>query len=356
LTLSSFVITTGAFLLLIQQLFENSSYDLSTFTFVIVFNLIVSTSIIIVLIVKIFLWLERKKNFLIFLYMLAFSFILLTLASALLALIQELTDRPSPISPNPNPWDRISTRKPIFYGVYQISLSISFGSVWLATSFLLKNYTKNYSRKIGKGKYWIMASLPMIYYLSSFSLILDFLSPFIFQYPYLNNMFSYLFGGSKQVGGLFFALSFIVMCKNIGNINLKHYLTLAAVGIMILFSSIQISILHIIPYPPFGLSTLSMMPISSYLVLVGIYYSARSISYDKELLRKLEKHIKNEPESFLNAMGSSEWRANLEVTVNNLASNFQEEDEDVSSELSIEDVRHYISEVMKEVKKQEHDN
>ena len=169
-------------------------------------------------------------------------------------------------------------------------------------------------------------------------------------------MFSYLFGGSKQVGGLFFALSFIVMSKNIGNINLKHYLTLAAVGIMILFSSIQISILHIIPYPTFGLSTLSMMPISSYVVLVGIYYSARSIPYDKELLRKLEKHIKNEPESFLNAMGSSEWTANLEVTVNNLASNFQEKDEDVSSELTIEDVRHYISEVMKEVKKQEHDN
>ena len=49
------------------------------------------------------------------------------------------------------------------------------------------------------------------------------------------------------------------------------------------------------PYPPFGSITLSTMPISSYLVLVGIYYSARSISYDKEFLRKLEKRIKNEP-------------------------------------------------------------
>ena len=142
------------------------------------------------------------------------------------------------------------------------------------------------------------------------------------------------------------------MSRNIGNINLKYYLTLAAVGIMTLFSSIQISILHIMPYPPFGLITLSTMPISSYLVLVGIYYSARSISYDKEFLRKLEKRIKNEPESFLNAMGSSEWANNLEMTVNNLAKNAKDNENDVASELSPEDIRNHIAEVMKELKRE----
>ena len=352
LTSSSVVIITASFFFLIIQLFENQSYDLSTFTLIILFNLVVSMLIITALILKLSFWLKRKKNFLIFLYMVAFSSIFLTLFSSLIALIQELEDRPSPISAGANPWDRISTRKPLFYNVYEISLSISFGFVWLGTSVLLKNYTKNYSRKIGKGKYWILASLPLIYYVSSFSFILDFLNPLIFQYPYLAALFTYLFGGSKQIGGFFFALSLIIMSRNIGNINLKYYLTLAAVGIMTLFSSIQISILHIMPYPPFGLITLSTMPISSYLVLVGIYYSARSISYDKEFLRKLEKRIKNEPESFLNAMGSSEWANNLEMTVNNLAKNAKDNENDVASELSPEDIRNHIAEVMKELKRE----
>ena len=141
------------------------------------------------------------------------------------------------------------------------------------------------------------------------------------------------------------------MSRNIGNINLKYYLTLAAVGIMTLFSSIQISILHIMPYPPFGLRTLSTMPISSYLVLVGIYYLARSISYDKEFLRKLEKRIKNDL-IIPNAMGSSESANNLEMTVNNLAKNAKDNENDVASELSPEDIRNHIAEVMKELKRE----
>ena len=82
---------------------------------------------------------------------------------------------------------------------------------------------------------------------------------------------------------------------------------------MMLFSSIQISTLHILPYPPFGLITLSILPISSYLVLLGLYYSAKSLSYDKKFLNELKKQIKNESNMFLNAIGSAEWNKNLEI-------------------------------------------
>ena len=120
---------------------------------------------------------------------------------------------------------------------------------------------------------------------------------------------------------------------------------------MILYSSIQISILHILPYPPFGLNTLSVMPIASYLVLTGLYYSAKSVSYDRELLLRLKKQIKNESHSFLNAIGSAEWNRNIESTVHNILEQV-EVTEEPDSNLEEDDIRNYISEVINELSKE----
>ena len=157
--------------------------------------------------------------------------------------------------------------------------------------------------------------------------------------------------GTKQVGGFFFALPLFFMARKAENINLKYYLLLSACGIMIIYSSIQISIIHILPYPPFGLITLSVMPISSYLVLVGLYNSARSVSNDKKLLIQLRKQIKNESHSFLNAIGSAEWNKNLEKTVHKIL--LQVKDEEIAdSNLGEEDIRSYVLDLVKELNKE----
>jgi hypothetical protein len=349
--LSAIIIIIGTFFSLVIQIIENKSYDLSTFVLLITFDLIISSGIVVLLIVKFLYWARRRRNLFILLYLMAFSAILLTLISALFALLEELAYRPSPVSARPNPFDAFSTRKPFSYDIYKNSSLISFGLIWLATSIMLWNYGRNYSGKIGKGKFWTLACLPLVYYVFSFQFVLSFLNPIIFEYPYLNYLLGYLFAGVEQIGGFFFALAFIFMAKNVDSGSLKYYLTLSAVGIMILFSSVQITALHFTPFPPFGLSTLSLMPISCYLVLIGLYHSARSISYDKEFLVKLQQHIKNQPDSFLNAIGSSEWTSNLEVTVNNIMRNVGEKEEDLNTELSTEEIRRYVSEVMKELKK-----
>ena len=119
-----------------------------------------------------------------------------------------------------------------------------------------------------------------------------------------------------------------------------------------LFSSLQITVVYLIPYPPFGLITLTVMPISYYLVLIGLYYTARSLTYDKELLLKLAKRIRMESDSFLSDIGSAEWSQNLESTVNQvIKQNFDKlETEDVNSDISAENIRSYVLEVIKEIK------
>ena len=94
------------------------------------------------------------------------------------------------------------------------------------------------------------------------------------------------------------------------------------------------------------------MPISYYLVLIGLYYSARSLTYDKELLLKLAKRVRMESDSFLSDIGSAEWSQNLETTVNQvIKQNFDKlETEDVNSDISSENIRSYVLEVIKEIK------
>jgi hypothetical protein len=155
---------------------------------------------------------------------------------------------------------------------------------------------------------------------------------------------------TKNVGGIFFAISFILMSKNTSSKSLKVFLAFSAAGIMMLFSSLQISVLQLLPYPPFGLITLSIMPLSSYLLLIGLYYSALSIAYDNKILSSLRNRVNEEPSAFLSGIGSAEWSRNIENTVNEIMKRTEEPARQRESDLSSEDIQKYILEVIEEVK------
>jgi hypothetical protein len=172
----------------------------------------------------------------------------------------------------PNPWDISSIRKSVFYDMYRIGTLISFGLVWLVTSLLLKNYTKMHQKRIGWWKFWLLASLPSLYYVFPIDLITNNLVTGILEYPFLRiliiyvSVVIYVSVATRQVGGFFFALSFFFMARSVENIDLKNYLILSGV--------------------------------------------------DKELLLKLGKHISMQPDSFLSGIGSAEWSQNVQTTVN----------------------------------------
>ena len=65
---------------------------------------------------------------------------------------------------------------------------------------------------------------------------------------------------------------------------------LSAVGMAILFGSIDIDSLLYATYPPFGLVTISFMAIGSYLVFTGIANSAIFVAKDKELRREFYRN------------------------------------------------------------------
>jgi hypothetical protein len=347
--LVSITLNAVLFTSLVASAFQTHTYKSTAIIFLISYNLLVSIVLVGILTFTFLSWLRKNRNPSIILYSAAFIVSCLVITSALAILLLELEGRPSSVSAEPNPWDRTSTRKLPISDLYRLISLVMFGIVWLATSLLLRSYAINYSKRIGKKKLWILVSLPLVYYFISSDFILNQFTTIIFEYPYLANLIVYSFGAAKQIGGVFFAISFIFMLRNASSRQLKTTLALSASGIMILFSSIQITILQLIPYPPFGLGTLLTMPISSYLLLIGLYYSAKSISLDTQLLQSLKRRIKDESSAFLGGIGSAEWQRNVENTVQGIVKKSEKQQEELSSDLSVEDVKSYISQVVQEV-------
>lgn len=83
------------------------------------------------------------------------------------------------------------------------------------------------------------------------------------------------------------------------------YMKLSAIGIMLLSISNQAAGIYLLPYPPFGLPTITFAGISSYMLFVGIYYSSISISIDTNLRKTIESSVE-EQFRFVSKIGRSQ--------------------------------------------------
>jgi hypothetical protein len=92
-----------------------------------------------------------------------------------------------------------------------------------------------------------------------------------------------IFSATKQIGALLFSLVFLAASTLVTKYEMQKYLLISGIGMAILFGSIEIDTLLYATYPPFGLVTVSFIPMGSYLVLTGITLSATLLARDKEL-------------------------------------------------------------------------
>jgi hypothetical protein len=82
-------------------------------------------------------------------------------------------------------------------------------------------------------------------------------------------------------------------------------------GMMLLFASNQTTGLIPVHYPPFGLVTISFLGMASYLILIGIYSSAISLTQDMNLRQSLRKAVEKESE-LLQKIGTFEMELEIQ--------------------------------------------
>ncbi len=87
-------------------------------------------------------------------------------------------------------------------------------------------------------------------------------------------------------------------------------MTRSWLGILLIFSSNQAATQIVLPYPPFGLATTTILTTAAYLMLLGIYNSATLVSANNELRRSIQKHALES--KLLGAIGQAEMEKEIQ--------------------------------------------
>ncbi|MGC1134785.1 MAG: hypothetical protein WA941_18300 [Nitrososphaeraceae archaeon] len=236
---------------------------------------------------------------------------------------------------------------------YFVSSIIAYVGTWGATAVLMYHYKS----RVGKIKYYFTTLLPLVFFMSQFN---PYLSQLLVDYRSANPTFfgiSYVifFSASIPLGAVIFGFGLRLQASSLsgGKQSVKNYLALASYGILLLFSSNQAVVLVNFSYPPFGLMTVSMLGLSSFLLTLGIYSSAISVANDREILKAVRNSVSKES-SLLDKMGTATMRDDLErriLDITNSLSHHLTEQSGLDPSLSESDVQKYLKEAIEETRK-----
>ena len=154
--------------------------------------------------------------------------------------------------------------------------------------------------------------MPLIYFIFPFETYLGgIFHQFIIDSPVVYSIIYVLFfGAAKEMGGVLFSMVFLTASTTVKVPNLRKSLIVTALGVAIMFGSIEIDTLLYAVYPPFGLITVSIMPIGAYLTYIGIFSSARRISEDATLRKEMYRTAENQMK-LLRTIGTHKWSSIL---------------------------------------------
>ncbi len=196
-------------------------------------------------------------------------------------------------------------------------------------------------------------SIPIVFIISQPVIV----APLIYAAtdPSLNPIYVTVLGNMLPgiIGGIIYGIPFLLVSRTLksGTSDLQKYMVVAAWGFILSTLSLQMSVENA-PYPPFGLVTVFFAVISSYMILVGLYSSAISVSQNADLRRSIRKYVLQEVR-FLGSIGSANMEKEIEQKAVEIAkkTGSSEQKSELSSYPDDEDVREYVDEVMDEIKK-----
>ncbi|MDQ3884758.1 MAG: hypothetical protein M3239_04865 [Thermoproteota archaeon] len=297
-------------------------------------------------------YLSSKRSMVLLLYGLSSATLAFSLVATLIFFDTMLLAVPAAISAASEvtfPFFEPGTALGILRDVYSYSSIAAFLLFVGSTALLLHHY----SQRIGKIIYWIIVAIPVVYFLSQILTLWPILaqpSPDVSESYTLYLLTFYTL--SPMAGGILFGVAFWTAARSIRhNSIVKDYMNISGYGIVLLLVSSTASVAGA-SYPPFGLASLSFVGLSSYLVLVGLYSAAVSVSQDSKLRRYIRNSVAKELD-LIGSIGSTRMKQEIEKKVINIAKDYSDnmaDESGIQSSSTEEDIKHYLEQVLTEVK------
>jgi hypothetical protein len=349
------LLTASFGFLTFQMFYYNSYYTLITIIIILI-SYIISSFFLIALFVLFITWYRSNRNSIVLLYSISMMLIIFNLVLTSAYSIVSINDRPDEIRRFVGGSMDISVgRYHLLYNVYTVSSILSFVSIWITTALVMKNYK---DKLIHALTYWAILFLPLIYYSISFSyrfIFGNFLTDYLTIDPLtVSIVLTAFLSLSRPVGGLTFGVVFWRISKRVRyEKKIRTYMIISGWGILLLFATNQATSQTVVPYPPFGLATCTALILATYLMLLGIYNSARLVSINADLRRSIYKHAFES--RLLNFIGTAEMDREVQKTVKTILQDKSiiqmKSEEDL--DLDEEELKKHLDFVIKEVKRTE---
>jgi hypothetical protein len=298
-------------------------------------------------------WFKSRRNYIILLYIITFSLVSANIVVSL-SFYEQVLSRSTAIEIRPY---RIGSYVTAYFStpadeslsnLYNIIFILSFLVVWVATMALLNQY----KYRLGKIRYYALTIIPLIYFLFPFhTYFANLLSPLVLNSPIaVSVIYTVLFSASKQVGAFLFGLSFLIASTVVPNDSVKKSLLISCIGMVILFSSVEITPLQYKVLPPYGSITEAFIPLGSFLLLVGIFTSAVNVSQDGELRRDFRKSAIAQL-NLLRTIGIAQMEKELVKNFKSIEKRYSHLE--TTQDYSEENVKQIVHEVLEEIKQKD---
>jgi hypothetical protein len=300
-------------------------------------------------------WFKSKKNYITMLYMISFILISTNIIISMTYLEYNFS-RSYSVERKPYPIYLYVIRQEVTsFGeslatIFDVTYLSSFIAIWIATAILLSQYRY----KLGRIKYYTLLSVPMIYYLFTFQGYFgNIFSQLVLHYPVTFGVtYTLFFSATKQIGALLFSLAFLTASFLVTNEHVRKSSLISAIGIAILFGSVEITTLQYRLYPPFGLVTEAFMPLGAYLLLAGLITSATNVARDAKLRKEFYKNAMSQI-SLLKTIGITEMEKELLKDYKPVLARLDEVEEIQYQPLEQSDVKQLIHDVLYELQSRE---
>jgi hypothetical protein len=344
---------------LVFQQFYYNYYDTSISISIITVSYGIAAALIIWLSLLFLSWYKSNHSFIVFLYFISMLVIAFNLIMTAAFTGAKVSDRPYHAGEYIGSSGDISGGKYVFLdNIYRISSFMSFFSIWITTALLMNYYREKLINAI---VYWIILSIPLVYFVITY----------FYQFTIAKLLISYLavdpitvsivlgafLSLSKPIGGLVFAVAFWKISRIISyEKNIRTYMIISGWGILLIFGANQAAAQIVGPYPPFGLATITVLIMASFLMLLGIYNSATLVSANNQLRKSIHKHALES--RLLRLIGHAEMEKEIEKTVTKIVQDKDsleietEQQQQQSVELDEKELKKYVDFVIREVKKE----
>ena len=302
------------------------------------------------LVQKLFSWyISNRSAKIILLYGLSFGLFAASSAMGLtedLHILQtkqwEITPSSGVTFPSPEP----GTLLGYLSNFYHYFSDAAFALLWFASLLLL--YPKRHS--LGRIKFFVIVALPLVYYLSTSVDIIGLYVPetdtelfFFYLYSSLNS----------TAGAVLFGMVFWLIARKLHYANtIRNYMIITGLGFILLFLSSQ-STLIASSYPPYGVASVSYYGFSAFLILLGLYFTAISISQDSRIRQEIRRSVEAQAK-MLDSIGLAQLTKEIEAKTTEITKSLSDEIEaetGVRSSLDSEDLKMYLEGVLKELGK-----